>query len=208
MKFTLLGSGKAASEFSGKNVDALGMKFEPLPPKVVKQYIAVARSYEPAVPRELSRYIVDQYVNLRAEDNRNMSQNNNSSRGSNDQTAMTARQLLSILRLSQALARIRLADEISEDDVEEAIRLTNSSKSSLFDEGPAGPQEDAMSTIFRVMRDYVEQRGVTQLSFNQAEAMIVNRGYSVEQLNDVLEEYENLNVIRRESEGQSIIFEQ
>ena len=188
-----------------KNLDP---EFEPLLPEVVKQYIAVARSYEPAVPRELSRYIVDQYVNLRAEDNRNMSQNNNSSRGSNDQTAMTARQLLSILRLSQALARIRLADEISEDDVEEAIRLTNSSKSSLFDEGPAGPQEDAMSTIFRVMRDYVEQRGVTQLSFNQAEAMIVNRGYSVEQLNDVLEEYENLNVIRRESEGQSIIFEQ
>merc|ERR1711916_197352 len=52
-----------------KNLDP---EFEPLQPEVVKQYIAVARSYEPAVPRELSRYIVDQYVNLRAEDNRNM----------------------------------------------------------------------------------------------------------------------------------------
>jgi DNA replication licensing factor MCM7 len=46
---------------------------------------------------------------------------------------MTARQLLSILRLSQALARVRLADAITEEDVDEAIRLTASSKVRPFE---------------------------------------------------------------------------
>lgn len=41
----------------------------------------------------------------------------------NDQTTMTARQLLSILRLSQALARLRLSKKVENTDVDEAIRL-------------------------------------------------------------------------------------
>ena len=51
--------------------------------------------------------------------------------GQTDQAVMTARQLLSILRLGQALARLRLANEIGSDDIDEALRLTKASKSSL-----------------------------------------------------------------------------
>ena len=39
-----------------------------------------------------------------------------------DQTVMTARQLLSILRLSQGLARLRFSDYVAREDVDEAIR--------------------------------------------------------------------------------------
>jgi len=45
----------------------------------------------------------------------------------------TARTLLSILRLSEALARLRWADQVVEDDVNEALRLMKMSKVSLED---------------------------------------------------------------------------
>ena len=48
-------------------------------------------------------------------------------------TYTTARTLLGILRLGQALARIRFSDEISQADVDEAMRLMHSSKASLYE---------------------------------------------------------------------------
>ena len=46
----------------------------------------------------------------------------------------TPRTLLSILRMAQALARIRFSEQVSQMDVDEAMRLIVSSKSSLFEE--------------------------------------------------------------------------
>ena len=53
---------------------------------------------------------------------------------------MTARALLSILRLSQALARLRFAESVDAADVDEAIRLTYMSKASLQDVTTNGNQ--------------------------------------------------------------------
>jgi len=177
--------------------------FEPLAPQVVKQYIAFARKFEPVVPPALTGYIVEQYVELRAKDS--MGQQGRG--GKNDQTAMTPRQLLSILRLSQALARIRLAESISEEDVDEAIRLTNMSKASLEDDAPSGAHEDPVSTIFRVLSDYVQQHGSRDMSYKQAEAMVVSRGFSNQQLQSVLIEYENLRVLHVSADGDTIFFD-
>ena len=69
----------------------------------------------------------------------------------NDQAVMTARQLLSMLRLSQALARLRMDTVVTNEDVDEAIRLTHASKSSLREDNhvPGGMnQEDMMSQIY------------------------------------------------------------
>lgn len=46
-------------------------------------------------------------------------------------TFTSARNLLAILRLSTALARLRLSDEVERDDVGEAMRLLEMSKISL-----------------------------------------------------------------------------
>lgn len=46
-------------------------------------------------------------------------------------TFTSARNLLSILRLSTALARLRLSNVVEKDDVNEAIRLLEMSKHSL-----------------------------------------------------------------------------
>lgn len=52
-------------------------------------------------------------------------------RNSRDMTFTSARNLLGILRLSTALARLRLADIVEKEDVAEAIRLLEMSKDSL-----------------------------------------------------------------------------
>lgn len=60
------------------------------------------------------------YVELRIE-----------ARNSKDMTFTSARNLLGILRLSTALARLRLSNIVEKDDVNEAIRLMEMSKDSL-----------------------------------------------------------------------------
>lgn len=52
-------------------------------------------------------------------------------RNAKDMTFTSARNLLGILRLSTALARLRLTDVVEKDDVNEAIRLIEMSKESL-----------------------------------------------------------------------------
>ena len=83
-------------------------------------------------------------------------------------------------RLSQALCRLRLNTEVSQEDVEEAIRLTHSSKASLYEDstsssgysGNGGQKEDAISAIFGIIRDHAIQSRNGQVSFMQVQQSI------------------------------------
>lgn len=198
----------------------------PVPIEAFKQYIAVAKTFNPRVPKELSHYIVDAYVNLRQQDAGNSSggaQRNGpkftrytssatgygGNSGGTDQAVMTARQLLSILRLSQALARIRLSGTVSHDDIDEAIRITHASKASLHEDkttGGAG-SEDVTSAIYNIMRDYAMTH-TTDVNFVQIEAMILKKGFTSQQLRACLGEYEQLGVLSVASDGSAIHFQE
>jgi DNA replication licensing factor MCM7 len=176
---------------------------KPLKPEVVREYISRARQHVPAVPPEVAPYIVEAYVTLRSQDQNILSDRTGGSGGpqNSDQTVMTARQLLSILRLSQALARLRFSDFVATEDVDEAIRLTHMSKATLLDDQTAnsrgGGAEDVTSRIFGIIRDYnnsVKNRSAVELSV--CEAMILRKGFTVDQLNTCLEEYESLNILQ------------
>ena len=116
--------------------------FTPLDTTFIKHYISQGRLFEPYVPQDVAGYIVESYVQLRMQHG-----------DPSDQTNMTARQLLSILRLTQvgrrcsrhrypahsvlsalrsvtgqALARLRFCEVVSKEDVDEALRLTHMSK--------------------------------------------------------------------------------
>lgn len=95
------------------NVKALDMN-------LMRRYIALCKRKEPTISAELSDYIVGAYVELRRE-----------ARNNKDMTFTSARNLLGILRLSTALARLRLSDIVDKDDVSEALRLLEMSKDSL-----------------------------------------------------------------------------
>jgi len=169
-------------------------------PQVLREYIARARKHHPVMPPEVAPYVVEAYVSLRMQDRPG---SRNSKMKQNDQTAMTARQLLSILRLSQALARLRFSDFVAREDVDEAIRLTHMSKASLLDddngEGKSrkrGRGEDVMSRIFHIIRDYASVSNSNEVELKLAEAMVLRKGFTAQQLQSCLEEYEALEVIQ------------
>ena len=166
-------------------------------PRLLREYISRARRHEPVVPPEVAPYIVEAYVSLRMQDRPGR---NNRNTKTGDQTAMTARQLLSILRLGQALARLRFSDFVAREDVDEAIRLTHMSKASLTEEsgeeGTTTRREDVMSRIFNIIRDYSTTSNVPNVEMKLAEAMVIRKGFTAQQLQSCLEEYEALEVIQ------------
>lgn len=95
------------------NIKALDMN-------LMRRYIALCKRKEPTISADLSDYIVSAYVDLRRE-----------GRNNKDTTYTSARNLLGIIRLSTALARLRLSDTVDKDDVGEALRLLEMSKASL-----------------------------------------------------------------------------
>ena len=114
---------------------------------------------------------------------------------------MTPRQLLSILRLSQALARLRMSHVVRQEDVDEALRLVQSSKSSLMEEDTQAAQSaDYASAIFNMIRDCIanmpansNQRKV--IAYSALETMIIKKGYTTEQFKSCLEDYAKLGIL-------------
>jgi DNA replication licensing factor MCM7 len=191
----------------------------PVPAEAFKQYIAAAKTFNPRVPKDLGHYIVDAYVNLRQQDvgheragpkfkqYQSTATGYGGNSGGTDQAVMTARQLLSILRLSQALARIRLSNTVSHEDIDEAIRLTHASKASLLDDtsGVGANNEDVMSAIYNIMRDYAATRN-SDVNFVQIETMVLKKGFTSQQLRTCMNEYQQLGVISVDTDGSVIHF--
>lgn len=178
---------------------------------LLREYISRARKHQPFVPVDVAPYIVEAYVSLRSQGTPTGKQIKNG-----DQTVMTARQLLSILRLSQALARLRFSDYVAREDVDEAIRLTHMSTSSLtdHDQGGAGGEqgstkrkwggEDVTSRIFNIIRDYSTSSRSTRIELKLVEAMVLRKGFTDQQLKQCLEEYQSLDIIQMNSTGTHI----
>ncbi len=128
------------------------LSVEPLEPTLMRHYIALARQKRPTIPKAVSDYVVGSYVKLRAQHKEDEAR---------DQTFTytSARTLLGILRLSQALARLRFDDIVDVADVDEALRLMEVSKASLYtdrqrsnDDG-LGNDQSYLSKIYRIIRE-------------------------------------------------------
>lgn len=175
---------------------------------VLREYISRARRHQPVVPADVAPYIVEAYVTLRSQGTPAGGRSKNG-----DQTVMTARQLLSILRLSQALARLRFSDYVAREDVDEAIRLTHMSKASLLDEDdPQGGNsskrkwggEDVTSRIFNIIRDYSTASRSNKIELKLCEAMVLRKGFTQQQLQAAIEEYASLSVLEINTTGTHI----
>jgi len=176
-----------------------------VPPEIVREYISRARKFQPVVKADVAPYIVEAYVGLRMQG----TPGSGGRKQSGDQTAMTARQLLSILRLGQALARLRFSDYVAREDVDEAIRLTHMSKASLDEEyhgEKGGKKEDVTSRIFAILKDYSTASRTKRIELKLCEAMVLRKGFTEQQLQTCLEEYQALDVILLNSTGTHIDF--
>lgn len=98
---------------------------------------------------------MEAYVRLRKQHKDKESQNKS-------HTYTSARTLLGVLRLSQALARLRFADVVIREDVDEALRLMEKSKESLDDDRADGEREmdqTPATKIYRLIKDMASTRG-------------------------------------------------
>lgn len=81
-------------------------------------YIKYARSIKPRITAAAQTQLVSAYKRLRTED---------AVPGSSSAYRITVRQLEALIRLSEALARLHLRDEVTRTDVKEAFRLVKNS---------------------------------------------------------------------------------
>ena len=163
-------------------------------PNEVRQWVARARTYRPIVPKTISDYLVGAYVRLRQQQKRDEA-------GKKTFTHTSPRTLLGILRLSQALARLRFANEVISDDVDEALRLIEVSKASLYEDNRDRRGDQSPSTkifnLIRGMRDSgaaATGEGQGELDMRRVRERVLAKGFTAQQLEACLDEYAQLDV--------------
>ncbi|TIB15848.1 hypothetical protein E3P92_01546 [Wallemia ichthyophaga] len=185
------------------------IEHEPVDPVIMRHYIALARQKRPVVPQAVAEYLTGTYVQLRKAQKEDES----------GFTYTSARTLLGVLRLSQALARLRFADVVEPADVDEALRLLDVSKASLYDSKDGNRAENDMSAtskIWRIIRDLrrINAAGregdgdddLLQLNLRQVRDRVLAKGFTEDALMDTINEYERLDIIQRVAGGTQIRF--
>jgi DNA replication licensing factor MCM7 len=155
----------------------------PLPPELLRAYIAAAKAHSPTVPAALGDYVAAVYAELRAEE----------AAAEVPHSYTTARTLLSILRMGQALARLRFADVVEQSDVDEALRLLKMSKSSLLDDAGGERAADPVSQVFARIRQHAER--TRRAAYTWAELVdLLGTQFRPEQIRQCLLDYASINV--------------
>jgi DNA replication licensing factor MCM7 len=122
-------------------------------------------------------------------------------------THTTPRTLLGVVRLAQALARLRFSSEVTQDDVDEALRLVEASKESLNNElGTGGSRISATDRIYALVKTMAdagqcrpedtvdgEDLGV-ELSLRKVKERVIAKGFTEDQWFDALQAYTESNV--------------
>jgi DNA replication licensing factor MCM7 len=163
-------------------------------PNEVRQFVARARNYRPVVPREVSDYMVGAYVRMRRQQKKD--------EGSKRQFShVSPRTLLGVVRLSQALARLRFSDTVVTDDVDEALRLVEVSKASLASEQSGEGDQTPSSKIYNLIRGMRESGAAAaedgqegELSLRRVRQRVLAKGFTEDQLTKTIQEYQELDV--------------
>lgn len=176
---------------NNKHPETTGVIFTP---HEVRQYIAQARSWRPTVPKEVSEYMVGAYVRMRQQQKRDEG-------GKKHFTHTSARTLLGVLRLSQALARLRFSSQVVTDDVDEALRLVEVSKASLYNDSRGAADQSPSSKIYNLVRAMKDSGAAAvgdgtrgELSIKKVRERIIAKGFTEDQFSQALDEYALLDV--------------
>ncbi|KAJ5776920.1 DNA replication licensing factor MCM7 [Penicillium odoratum] len=175
-------------------------------PHEVRQYIAKARTYRPIVPSNVSDYMVGAYVAMRKRQKKDEAKRQQFSH-------VTPRTLLGIVRLSQALARLRFSEEVVREDVDEALRIIEVSKSSLYNDREAGADHTPTSKIYTLIRNLWESGAAlvgdddeNAMSIRRIRERVLAKGFTDDQLTTAIHEYAEMNVWQTSDNGARLMF--
>jgi len=171
-------------------------------PAEVRQWVARARSFRPTIPKVVHDYVVGAYVRMRQQQKRDEGTKKTF-------THTSPRTLLGVLRLSQALARLRFANEVITDDVDEALRLIEVSKASLYEDDRNRRGDMSISSrIFNLIRGMKESGAAAtehgsgqELDLKRVKERVRAKGFTAQQLDTCLDEYALLDVSIRRAHG-------
>ncbi|CAG8639356.1 6354_t:CDS:2 [Paraglomus brasilianum] len=170
------------------------MDFESLDTLTIRHYISEARKKRPVVPGDITAYVVNAYVNLRQKQKQDELRQK-------EFTHISPRTLLAVLRLSQALARLRLKDVVDQSDVDEALRLIDVSKSSLYEKRSDEAHNidrtptTALYNLIRSMARQGKKKGpLKNLKYVDIKERAIAKGYTEQQLLQCITEYEETDV--------------
>jgi DNA replication licensing factor MCM7 len=176
------------------------LEYEPVDADFLRTYISYARTIDSHIAPSLTDYIVSCYVNMRERTQREDDVSG---------TYTTPRTLLGIMRLAQALARLRLASLVQREDVDEAMRLMDASKSSLQDTEHLGKRrpEHPTTGIYSIIRE-IAARNPHQAASYQTDVLprVLAAGYTQEQLDVCLEQYAAIDVWHISNDRSTIQF--
>lgn len=115
------------------------------------------------------------------------------------------RTLLGILRLAQALARLRLSDTVVMEDVDEALRLIEVSKASLYDtDSHTGADVTMSSKIYRIIRTAAGKKN--EVLMRDIRNRVLAKGFTEDALVKCVEEYAELDVWQISENGTKLTF--
>jgi len=115
-------------------------------------------------------------------------------------THTSPRTLLGVLRLGQALARLRFAEEVVAEDIDEALRLIEVSKASLYEDGRNRGDQTPSSKIYHLV---VAMRasgaaavgdGSGELDLRRVRERVLAKGFTEGQFEEAVDEYAMLDV--------------
>ncbi|KAL9571135.1 hypothetical protein ACKAV7_004473 [Fusarium commune] len=181
-------------------------------PHEVRSYIAQARTYRPVVPETVSEYMIKTYVRMRDQQQR-------AEKKGKQFTHTTPRTLLGVVRLAQALARLRFSNEVTQDDVDEALRLVEASKESLNNDlGTGRARMDPSSRIYNFVKQLAdagqcrpedaageEELGI-ELSMTQLKARVIAQGFTADQWSNAVQEYTSVDIWQTTRNGARLVF--
>ncbi|ORE02088.1 MCM-domain-containing protein [Rhizopus microsporus var. microsporus] len=176
------------------------MDIDAVEPSTIRHYVAHARTKRPVLTPEVGNYVTSAYVALRRQYKLDEAHERQF-------TYASARTLLGIIRMAQAVARIRLSDFVEPNDVDEALRLIDVSKSTLVEEDDkryGGYDRSPLSAVYNLVRNLIDAYGFS-IPLNTLKQHVVARGYTEAHLEDAIREYTALNVWQVDSRHLTII---
>ncbi|QPG75340.1 hypothetical protein FOA43_002693 [Brettanomyces nanus] len=168
---------------------------QPLDATTMRQFISMARRFRPVITAEVRDYVVQQYIKMRKE----------SKKYENSKFFFghaTPRTLLGILRMSQALARVRFSNEVDVSDVDESLRLVNVARQSLSDnsDNSEDAKESDASKVFSLVREKIQD----ELKNNREDEKLVSievlrdacigKGFTEDLFKECIYRYQALNL--------------
>lgn len=100
----------------------------------LRGYIAYAKQFNPTIAQDLHGHLIQKYCDKR--------QKIDGEQAKTTYSYTTPRTLLAVIRIAQAMAKLRFSHEVNKADIEEALRLMEESQRSIIDQS-----DDA--TVFR-----------------------------------------------------------